>query len=380
MITTGTKLLVGSALAAWVCAFFYGVTQGGALGTIGLISAAVGLSLLAGIVTYIRDANVSAMDTESFASSAAAQSSARPSLWPLLVGVGAVAVTLGLVTLPAYFIIGLVIVVAGGLEWAVQGWSERASADRGYNSSARNFLIDPLELPVAGAILFATVAYSFSRVMLGLPSKPATVVAFAIVAALVLGVGAVVGLKRGASRSTLTGTFGLAAVALVAGGAIAGLNGERDIEPHHTTGYIAQRGECGAEETEADKHASQTVAGKSNVAAEVTYDGSTLTWKAPGYAPAVDGAGPLTLPRSNPNNVMFRNESDGPARLVIAMYPRIVDGTPAGPDTICTALTDDGGVQFLTLKFALPGYAVNDGNGYAFTVAGSDATLDVVVP
>ncbi len=77
---------------------------------------------------------------------------------------------------------------------------------------------------------------------------------------------------------------------------------------------------------------------------------------------------------------MFRNESDGPARLVIAMYPRIVDGTPAGPDTICTALTDDGGVQFLTLKFALPGYAVNDGNGYAFTVAGSDATLDVVVP
>ena len=262
MFTTGSKLLIGSALAAGAFALIYGVTQGGALGTIGLISAAAGLALLAGINAWVRDANVSAMDTEAFDASAAAQATAVPSLWPLLAGLGVTAIALGLVTLPAIFIIGCIITFAALLEWVVQGWSERASADRGYNSQARNFLVDPLELPVAAAIGFGVVAYSFSRVMLGLPSKSATVVAFSIVAALVLGVGSLVGLKRGVSKTALTGTFGLGLVALVAGGAIAGLNGERDIEEHHTTAYIAERGECGTEKTEADKLASQTVAGK----------------------------------------------------------------------------------------------------------------------
>lgn len=379
MFTTGSKLLIGSAFAAWVFAFVYGVTREGALGTIGLISAAIALSALAGINVFVRDSNVSAMDHEAFDASAAAQATARGSLWPLLVALGATSMTLGLVTLPAYFIIGGVLVAAGSVEWMVQGWSERASADRRYNSDARNFLIDPLELPVAGAILFGVVAYSFSRVMLGLPSKSATVVAFSIVGALIVAVGSVLGLKRGASRATLTGTFGLAAVALAAGGTIAGLNGEREIEPHHTTAFIASRGECGGEETEADEHASQTVAGKSNVAAEVVFDGSALTWEVPGFVEGVDDAGPLTLPRSSPNNVMFRNESDEPARLVIAMHPRLDDSDqPTGPEQICSALVEEGAVQFLTLEFAQPSFAVED--GYAFTVPGSDATLDVVVP
>lgn len=379
MFTTGSKLLIGSALAAGIFGLIYGVTQGGALGTIGLLSAAAGLALLAGINAWVRDANVSAMDTEAFEASAAAQATASPSLWPLLTGIGVTAMTLGLVTLPAIFIIGCIAAFAGFLEWVVQGWSERASADRGYNSHARNFLVDPLELPVAAAIGFGVVAYSFSRVMLGLPSKSATVVGFSIVAALVLALGAAVGMKRGASKATLTGTFGLGLVALVAGGTIAGLNGEREIEVHHTTAYYAERGECGAEEISADEHASQTVAGKSNVAAEVVFDGSALTFEYPGFVPGVDDAGPLTLPRSNPNNVMFRNESGSEARLVIDMHPRLDDqGNPTGPERICTALVKEGGVQFLTLLFDLPSFGVED--GYAFTVPGSDATLDVVVP
>ena len=266
MFTTGSKLLIGSAFAAGVFAFVYGVTQGGALGTIGLISAAVGLALLAGINAYVRDTNVSAMDHEAFASSAAAQATARPSLWPLArrsrrdVDHARPRHLSGLLRHRLH----------PRRSPAASSGSSRAGASgppptRGYNADARNFLIDPLELPVAGAIMFGVVVYSFSRVMLGLPSKSATVVAFSIVAALVVGLGALVGLKRGASKAALTGTFGLAAVALVAGGTIAGLNGEREIEEHHTTGYIAEQGECGAEETEADEHASQTVAGKSNV-------------------------------------------------------------------------------------------------------------------
>jgi hypothetical protein len=376
MFTTGSKLLIGSAFAAAVFATVYGVTQGGALGTIGLISAAVGLALLAGINVFVRDSNVSAMDHDAFEASAAARNSAGPSVWPLLIGLGATTITLGLITNRTFFILGVIAVIAGGLGWLVQSWSEHVSADRAYNNRARQVMLDPLELPIVAAAGAGVIVYAFSRVMLGLPNKTATVIAFSVVAALVLLVGAVVGLKRGASRTALTGTFGLAAVALVAGGAIAGLSGERETHPHHTPGDIAEDDECGPEETEVDENASQNVASKSNVAAEVTFDGTELTFDLPGY----DGnSAALTLPRSNPSNVLFRNESDDPARLVIEMHPRLDDnGVPTGPERLCTPLGEPGSVQFLTLMFARPSYAVED--GYQFVVPGTDATLEVIVP
>lgn len=375
MFTTGSKLLIGSAAASAVFAVVYGVAQGGALGTIGLISAAVALAGLAGLNAYVSDSNVSAMDHESFESSAAAQATARPSLWPLLVAIGATSVTLGLVTTSAFFVVGLIIVIAGAIEWLVQGWSERASADAGYNADARHLMADPLEMPVAGAIAAAVVVYSFSRIMLGLPSKSATVIAFSIAAAVVLAVGSFVVVKRGASKVSLTGAFSVAAVALIGAGTFAGLNGERDIHPHHSTAYIAEENECGVEETEADERASQTVATKSNLAAELTFDGTTLTADVPGFDGDFDA---LTLPRSNPSNVMFRNESDHHARLVIEMHPTLIDGELSGPERLCTALVDEGGAQLLTIVFDRPTIALED--GYEFTVAGSDASIEVVVP
>ena len=375
MFTTGSKLLIGSAAAAALFAVAYGVARGGALGTIGLVSAAVALAGLAGLNVFVRDSNVSAMDHAAFESSAAAQATARPSLWPLLVALGATTVTLGLVTTRAFFIVGLVAVIAGGFEWLLQGWSERASADARYNADVRNLMADPMELPVAGAILAAVVVYSFSRIMLGLPDKSSTVVAFAVAAGLVLAVGTFVGLRRGVSKTSLTGVFSVAAIALIGAGTFAGLNGEREIEEHHSTAYIAEEDECGTEETEADERASQTVAAKSNLAAEVTFDGATLTADVPGFDGDFDA---LTLPRANPSNVMFRNESDQHARLVIEMHPEIVDGVPAGPERLCTALVDEGGAQLLTIVFDRPSVALDD--GYEFTVAGSDAALEVVVP
>ncbi len=375
MFTTGSKLLIGSAAASAVFAVVYGVAQGGTLGTIGLISAAVAFAGLAGLNAFVNDSNVSAMDHDAFEASAAAQASARPSLWPLLVALGATTVTLGLVTTRAFFVVGMIAIIAGAIEWLFQGWSERASADPRYNSDARNLMADPLELPVAGAIGAAVVVYSFSRIMLGVPSKSAAVVAFAVAAALVLVVGAVVGVRRGVSKTSLTGAFSIAVVALIGAGAFAGLSGEREIEAHHSTAYIAEEDECGTEETEADEKASQTVAAKSNLAAEVTFDGSALTADVPGFDGDFDA---LTLQRSNPSNVMFRNESGEHARLVIEMHPDVVDGQPVGPERLCTALVDDGGVQLLTIEFNRPSIALED--GYEFTVAGSDATLEVVVP
>ena len=121
--------------------------------------------------------------------------------------------------------------------------------------------------------------------------------------------------------------------------------------------------------------ASQTVASKSNLAAVVTYDGAELTADVPGFDGNFDS---LTLPRSNPNNVMFVNESGEEARLVIEMHPEEVDGELSGPERICTALVDEGGAQFLTIEFDRPSIALDD--GYEFTVAGADASLEVGVP
>jgi hypothetical protein len=376
MFTTGSKLLIGSAFAAAVFATIYGVTQEGTLGTIGLISAAVGLGLLAVINVFARDSNISAMDHEAFATSPAARASAGPSAWPLLLALGATTVTLGLVTNRTFFILGVAAVLAGGLGWLVQAWSEQVSVDRGYNRRARGLMLDPIEVPLLGAVAGGVIIYAFSRVMLGLPSKTATVVAFAIVGALVLVVGTIVGLFRGVSRTALTGTFGLAAVALIVGGAVAGLAGERETHPHHTPGDIAEDDECGVEETEADPNASQNVAGKSSVAAELEFDGDRLTFDLPGY----DGASAaLTVPRSTPTNVLFRNASEQDARLVIEMHPRVDDnGVPLGPERLCTPLGEPDSVQFLSLIFAMPSSAVE--GGYFFTVPGSEATLEVVVP
>lgn len=375
MITTGSKLLVGSAAAAWIFAAVYGIAQDGTLGTLGLVSAAVGLSLLAGINMFLRDSNVSAMDHESFASSAAAQATARPSLWPLLAAIGAIMITLGLVTYRTIFVLGVVAVLAATIEWLILGWSERASKDPAYNADARDVLVDPLELPVAGAIGAAVVVYSFSRVMLGLPNKSATVAAFAALAASVLAVATLVGFRRNLSKATLTGAFSVVAIVLVAGGAVAGLNGERETHPHHTTGDLAADDDCVDAETEADENASQSVAGKSSLAAELTWTGEAVDIDL-GFEGNFDH---LTLPRSTPSNIMFRNESDRPARLAVELYPeRDASGVPTGPDRLCSALVEEGGAQFLTVEFSRPSFALDQ--PYEFTVVGEDASVEVVVP
>ena len=101
-----------------------------------------------------------------------------------------------------------------------------------------------------------------------------------------------------------------------------------------------------------------------------------MTADVPGFDGNFDA---LTLPRSNPSNVLFRNDSDDHARFVLELHPEVDDeGEPLGPERLCTALVDVGGVQLLTITIGRPSIAVDE--GYAFTVPGSDASLEVVVP
>ncbi|MEK9838003.1 MAG: hypothetical protein EBS10_00215 [Acidimicrobiia bacterium] len=378
MFTTGSKLLIGSSVLALVATLLFGILDGGLLGSVGLISATVALSVLAGINVFTRDANVGADEVESFGGAASAAERPGSSMWPFTIGLAAVTVTLGLVTYTAIFVLGLILLMAGLAEWLVQAWSERASSERDHNAEVRARILHPVEMPAAAAIGLGIVIYAFSRVMLGVPSKTSTIVAFSVVATVVLAVGAFIGSKRTISAPAMTGGFAIAAVVLVSGGAVAGLNGEREIKEHHTTAYYAAKDKCGVEEISADEHASQTVAGKASSAAEIflTESGS-IEFQMPGDSARRSDA--LQLPRSNPNNLLMRNESSEPRRFVIDL----ADGYEGSPPRMCTQIIEEGGVQLLTVKFAVPSFApeVEAIGGYRFTVPGVDsAALEVIVP
>ena len=63
---------------------------------------------------------------------------------------GAVLVVVGLVTYPVVFMFGIIALLAAAVEWMVQAWSERASADVAFNADVRGRIAHPLEFPILG--------------------------------------------------------------------------------------------------------------------------------------------------------------------------------------------------------------------------------------
>lgn len=414
MIPTGSRFLLGALGATLVTGIIYMSVSWGALGTTGLFFLAIAIAFLTGINLYVRDSNVSAKDPAAATESAAAQRAPQASIWPFVGAVGAVLVVVGLVTYPVVFIFGIVALLATVIEWMIEAWSERASADVRFNSGIRQRLAHPYEFPVLAALGAAVIVYSFSRIMLFL-SKTGGPVVFGVVAAVVLVAGALVALRPQLSANAMQAFAGLAVLALVAGGVAAAIAGERDIEPHETTGTLAMHGECStADETHADNNASETVGAKANIHGEIILrsDG-TLVARELGIP---EDSAVFTATRSNPTNVRFINESGEPARLVLAPAgageeheapagseaPETTDAAPDGtaapegseapagtaaeggdeehevPQQWCTARIEDGGSQFLSFKL---GQSSSDENHYQFVVPGVEGqSVEVIVP
>lgn len=383
MLTTGTKLLVGAAVAAVVAAVVYGVAQDGTLGVVGLLSAAAALGLLAGINIVARDSNVSAMDADAVLEAAAARPAPPPSLWPLVVAGGAGLIVFGLVTEQAFFLLGVVLVGLGVFEWMLEAWSERASADVAFNSEARGRLSGPLEFPALAAVGAVVVIFSFSRIMLFL-SKTAGPVAFGVIALLILGAGFGFAYQKSVRSSAIAIITAVGALGLVAGGVAAGLEGERQLQPHESTAELGKEAACDtSEETEADENATQTVANKANVSAVITLGGGDeLTASMSGGRETSQ----IVVGRSNAANIIFRNESGEPRRLVLTTGTKAavdengeeIEGERI-PDQRCTALAEEGGSQLLTFKIDKSSRDADE--PFQFTVPGVEATpIEVVVP
>lgn len=383
MITTGTKLLLGSAIVSTVAAILYGVTQDGVMGTIGLASAAIALAFLAGVNAFIRDSNVLDTDAASVESSAAAVVRPGDSIWPFMFAVGVIVVTVGFVTTQVVLTIGMVVVVAAGAEWMVHAWAERTSTDPELNDEVRVRTLGPLEFPLFGAICVGILVYAFSRVMLWF-AQAETVALFAIVAGIVLLLAFVIAFRPGIRSGAIGGLLAVAGIAIIAGGVVTAVDGQREIHHHETVEELTPEGICDSpDEFEADENASQTVSASANVAATITLDGSEqLSFSLDGPPP--EGSDALTLQRSNPTNIIFRNDSDHERRLTLDLGTETIEGEDGEEEEVpfqyCTALVEeDGGAQLLTFVIPVPSAAVPD--GYRFFVPGVEgAELEVIVP
>lgn len=413
MITTGSKFLIGAAVFATIATVVYGVMQDGVMGTIGLASAAVALTAIATLNVLVRDSNVFLGDSAPVETSAAAQAAPGASLWPLGFAFAAVVIVVGLVSYQPIVVIGIVALLATGAEWAIKGWSERASGDEAYNAEVRSRFANSLEYPVGGAVAIGIIIYSFSRVMLWL-SKTNTTITFAVMAAIVLAIGAVIALRPSMKTGAIGGTMAVGVVAMVAAGSAAGLDGEREIPVFETTAIWMEEALAhpeeyaeGAEEgkhpaglicespeefPEADEDASQTVASKSGAYQVILQADGTFAFDVPG--PIGQGVDGMTIPRSNPTNVIFRNESSEHRRLSLDLGTEENEDGEVQPHQICTTLIEEGAAQLITLTIGAPSISAagpnangpTDGaddqrDGFWFFVPGVDtAKLELIVP
>jgi hypothetical protein len=381
MFTTGSKFFIGAAVLATISAIAYGVTQDGVMGTIGLISAAVVLWFLAGLSVVTRDNNFWADEVASVEAAPAATPAPFDSVWPFAFAFSLAVVAVGLVTTQPVVVIGLVLVLVTGAEWTAQAWAERASADAGHNAEVRDRIANPLEFPLAAAIGIGVVIFAFSRIMLWL-SKTGTVVAFSVAGTVIILVAFLLAFRPKVSGKAAAVIVAAGALGLVAGGAAAGLSGEREIEEHETTEGLSSEGEeicTSPEEFEADEKASQSVAATASVAAIITLDeDGALSYELNG--PSAEGAEGITLPRSNPSNIVFRNESAEERRLSVSLGTQVLEETEEEvPYYECTALVEEGGEQNITLIPSVPSTIAED--GFYFFVPGVDgARIDLIVP
>ncbi len=386
MFTTGSKLFLGATVLSSVAAVVYGVTTGGSagwLGVIGLLSVAIAFAFLFGVNYYAKDGNISAM-SDDVSHAPAAQPPVGRSMWPALGAVAVATIAVGAETKPLVFKAGVVLLLAAVVEWMVQGWSERASADPAYNAALRKRMLHPLEFPVLGAVGLAVIIYSFSRIMLWISESGGPVV-FVVIGALVLAGGFLVASKPTVKKGVVTGVCTIAALGLVSTGAVMAISGERTIEKHDTTSTQEHAACSLAEEgpgtqAEIDDRGSQAVASKASIGITVELQGGKLT----AHQLGVDAPqNPVTVSRGNIVNVIFKNHDPERRRLTVNMgeFTEDVNGTPVTkqPKT-CTTLVRQDGSQFLSFVFPKPSRA-SVAKPYSFTVPGVDgAEVKIVVP
>lgn len=386
MFTTGSKFLYGLGAAATVSAVAYGIASDwGSIGTVGLVSAALVLFFLGGLVAVIRDADALSLDPGLREATAAAQPAPGNSVWPVIAAIGAAITGVGLISEQRVFVVGVAVLLVALLEWMITAWAERASADGTYNRSVGKRFLDPLEHPVFAVVGLGFIIFFFSRMMLAL-SKTSGAVVFIVLAALILVFGAILGLMRRVSRGVVAGIVAFGFIAIGAGGMAAAVQGERDelVEAEQEEHGVR---ECGPEETEWDRSSMDHVSAKAGELATIYFEGGRVWAELPGLSGERES---ITVQRSNQSDILFVNRDPEERRLVAYLGRQAVLDASGNPVTgadgatvtqevqTCTQLTGQDQTQFLTLKFDKPS---NPEDPYVLYVAGVEGSqVEVLVP
>jgi len=347
MFTTGSKLFIGATSLSLVGVLVYAATTDGPAfmpGVVGLITATVLFAFLAGLNLATRDGNVSAADEGAAESCAASRRPAGSSLWPLVAAVGVGGLVVGTVSKPVVFKAALVLVLAAAVEWMVQGWSERASADGSFNRNVRRRMLFPLEFPILGVAVFAVIAYAFSRIMLRLEKQPG-MVAFGVIAALVLFGGFMFASRRNVSKQVIGGITAVFTLALVGVGVASAVQGQRPIEEHPTTADEPELCLEGGYDEHVDDHSTRGVSAQSGVVATIRLqEDDTVVALVNGFQGVPQSS--LTIPRGAKVTVLFENLSSEPHRLTARL------GTYGdSPEMImCTNAIEEGHTAYLGLR------------------------------
>ena len=370
MFSTGSKYFFGvsflGAISFAIYMFLIGESAIGATALFGLVAAT---GLLTALMLSTRDG---AKDEEGVAASTAAPTG---SVWPLIAALGATLLLVGTITSTVVTLFGIVALLAALIEWTVLSWSERASSDVAYNASLRKRLLNPIEFPVLAAVGLGVVIFSFSRITLAV-NKSVGATAFIVLGSLVLAAGVLFSIRPNLKRGLVTGICVIGAVGIVAAGiAGAGAGVREELVLAQEEGHYLHQ-ECGAEKSE---HFDKLPLGGVSATASVDTHIDLVDGKLVAIVQGIVGEQKsITVPRSNPTNIVFRNKSDGEYRLVASLGSKMVTAGVNEDVVQCTQLISQGSEQLLILNIPKPAVA---GKPFTLTVPGlAGQSIEVIVP
>lgn len=249
MVTTGAKLWFGVTAFALVAAVVYGVDSGGEwFGSFVLATFAVGAAIIGFATVSTRDGDVDPDDTTAIVE----VRRSLPAPWPALGAVAMGFVVVGVASSSALLWLGLGLAAATIAEWMVSSWAERATGDHAYNRDLRNRIMYPFEFPILAAVVVGFVVIGFSRVLLALPKTGSWVIA-AVIAAAILGIATLISSRPKLSPSVLTGVLAIGAIAVLGGGIVGAVVGEREFEEHGEQHATEDPGSDGSQNAEGDQ-------------------------------------------------------------------------------------------------------------------------------
>src|SRR5687768_689459 len=248
MITTAAKFYLGLATLALGGAVVYswgsrgGFTGGITLGFYGgmgehtgyvvLVTAALVAMFVGGAALALRDADPEAQQqVAGLDELPETHSPRRANYWPILGAAAAACAVVGLVSSNLLFLFGVIVGIVVLLEWMVSAWAERATGDDEVNRRIRNRLMNPIEIPLFGAIGAVVLVLCVSRVLLATTETAAAIYAM-IVAILILAFASIYAAAPKTGRTIVAVLCVLGGLGVIAGGIIGAAEGSRTFERH----------------------------------------------------------------------------------------------------------------------------------------------------